>query len=51
MLADKLNYQDDDAFEPVLVPQGESLAFGFLIEEYDGSEIVKLKDDILWIKA
>lgn len=36
MVADKLNYQDDDAFLPVLVPQGESLAFGFLIEEGDG---------------
>lgn len=36
MLADKLNHEDGDAFEPVLVPQGESLAFGFLIEEGDG---------------
>ena len=36
MLADKLNHEDDDAFEPVLVPQGESLAFGFVIEEGDG---------------
>lgn len=36
MVADKLNYKDDDAFKPVLVPQGESLAFGFLIEEADG---------------
>ncbi|WP_395769625.1 hypothetical protein [Arenimonas sp.] len=36
MVADKLNYKDDDAFKPVLVPQGESLAFGFLIEESDG---------------
>ena len=36
MVAAKLNYKDDDAFKSVLVPQGESLAFGFLIEEADG---------------
>lgn len=36
VVADRLNYSDDDAFQPVLVPQGESLAFGFLIEADGG---------------
>lgn len=36
-----------ESLEIAWVPQGAE----FLIEEYDGSESVKLKDDVLWIKA
>ena len=44
MVADKLNYKDDGAFKPVLVPQDEALAFGFLIEEAEGLCTVYVPD-------
>lgn len=36
-----------ESLEIEWIPQGHE----FLIEEYDGSESVKFKDDVLWIKA
>ena len=44
MVADKLNYKNGDMFKPVLVPQDEALAFGFLIEEADGLSTVYVPD-------
>ena len=36
-----------ESLEIEWIPQGHE----FLIEEYDGSEIVRLKDDLSWLKA
>ena len=44
MVADKLHYKEGGAFKPVLVPQDEALAFGFLVEEADGLCTVYVPD-------